>query len=282
MMVVDGKTISGEIGKEIRSFLKEKDLVPLLSVISVAQDQVGESFINTKKRFGERSGIKVQVHYFKPDTDPEVLRLSILSIVDSSDGVVVQLPLPEMVEERKVLNLVPPDKDPDVLNSFSRDAFEKCRGVVMPPVAAAVAEIFERSNISPRGKRVVVVGKGRLVGTPVAAWFRCQGVLPKTLDKNDPPEHISDSLSKADIVVSGIGVPGFITPDKIKKGTVLIDAGTSGRSGQVLGDIDPACVEKSSLFTPVPGGVGPIAVACLFKNLLALRYRNQSIDAAAF
>jgi len=262
--LINGKKIALKISKDLCSSIKGLELAPALSVVSVGQNLVGQSFVEAKKKFGKKIGVKVSVHEFDAGIDPEVLRLSILKIINHFDGVVIQLPLPKEFDERKILNLIPIDKDPDVLNSFSRERFEKCKEQVLPPVAGALFEIFKEHKVAYKGKRVVVLGKGTLVGHPVWTWFRCQGVLAKSLDKENSEFEIREAVIKADILVSGIGIPGFVTPDMIKEGAVLIDAGTSGRSGEFRGDIDPLCFNKASLFTPVPGGVGPITIARLF------------------
>ena len=115
-------------------------------------------------------------------------------------------------------------------------------------------------------------GKGRLVGRPIALYLKQRGIDTFILDKGDTLS--SSVLRQADVVISGIGVGGVIKPDMIKEGVVLIDVGTSEISGTLRGDIDPSCAKKSALFTPVPGGVGPITVAMIFKNMLILSHER--------
>ena len=133
--------------------------------------------------------------------------------------------------------------------------------------ALAVVEILQRKNVHIEGARTVIVGAGRLVGAPSAWLLRKLGadVSMFTLQEGS-----IDDLKNADIIVSGAGNPGFIKPEHIKEGVALIDAGTSELNKKIAGDADPACAEKASVFTPVPGGVGPVAVAMIFRNLLDL------------
>lgn len=266
-MNIDGRKIAEDIGANLNQEIKRLNIWPRLSVIAIGTTPAGESFISTKRKFGEKFGFKVEVHFFGKGVDRELLGLEIRRIARNSDGLVIQLPLPSGFNKEKMLRLVPQDKDPDVLNPFSRDSFFNCKFSVSPPVASAVGEILKRSEVGIKGKRIAVVGAGFLVGVPVAGWFMCQGVLPKVFEEGDD---LSD-LVRADIIVSGVGSPHIIKPKMIREGAILIDAGTSGQSGEVKGDIDPSCQEKASLFTPVPGGVGPIAVAKLFENLLKLK-----------
>jgi methylenetetrahydrofolate dehydrogenase (NADP+)/methenyltetrahydrofolate cyclohydrolase len=135
-------------------------------------------------------------------------------------------------------------------------------------VVSAVDEILKRNNVSLKKNKFVVAGKGKLVGRPVAVWLAGEGADVLAVD--DQTGDINKQLKQADVIISGIGKPGFITPDMIKDGVVLIDAGTSEQAGKLAGDIDPACADKASLLTPVPGGVGPVVLSMLFNNLWRL------------
>lgn len=135
------------------------------------------------------------------------------------------------------------------------------------PVAEALREVLLRAGVEPRGKRAVVVGAGRLVGGPAAELLRELGADVSVVTEHDGSLH---DLKNADIAVLGAGNPGMVTPEMLKEGVVLIDAGTSEQGGKVQGDASPECEQRASVFTPVPGGVGPIAVAMIFKNLFQL------------
>jgi methylenetetrahydrofolate dehydrogenase (NADP+)/methenyltetrahydrofolate cyclohydrolase len=189
-----------------------------------------------------------------------------------ADAAIIQLPT--VPEAMVLLDEIPIEKDADVLSKASREKFE--RGdfdALLPPVVAAVRYILEAGAVIVAGKKAVVIGEGFLVGKPVAIWLRHQlAHVTSITDATGLGEHLLD----ADIIISGAGVPHFITPDLVKEGAVLIDAGTSESNGEVAGDADPACADKCSLFTPVPGGVGPVAVACLFENAVTLAERASA------
>jgi methylenetetrahydrofolate dehydrogenase (NADP+)/methenyltetrahydrofolate cyclohydrolase len=144
--------------------------------------------------------------------------------------------------------------------------------MALPPVAGAIVEIFVRNGVSASGKKAVVVGAGKLVGTPAAQLLRDLGAHVTVVTHT---RGSLEELKDADIVVLGAGEPGLVKPEMLKQGVVLIDAGTSESSGKLAGDADPACAHVASVFTPVPGGVGPIAVAMIFKNLLTLARMAQ-------
>ena len=138
----------------------------------------------------------------------------------------------------------------------------------LPPVAGAVKIIAEKYNIDFRGKNVVVLGAGRLVGAPVAHFLNSAGAQVTTLTEHD--EQPFEVIKSADVIVTGIGQPHFIKPEHVKEGVIIFDAGTSEDGGLMVGDVEPAVADQAALFTPVPGGIGPITVALLLRNLASL------------
>jgi methylenetetrahydrofolate dehydrogenase (NADP+)/methenyltetrahydrofolate cyclohydrolase len=261
-MLVEGKKIAEEIKRELAARITALGRRVALAVVKVGSDAATTAFIERKRKFGEAIGVEVTLHEYPPDITEDVLVAEVQAIGEdpSVDGLIVQLPLPLEINADTLLERIPPEKDPDALSSAPR---------VLAPVAGAIAEIFARHGIDPQGKRVVVVGEGRLVGRPVAAWLKERGARVEIVSL-DTQERMRALTEEADIVVSGAGVPRLITPELVKDGVVLIDAGTSESEGKLVGDIDPSCAEKAALYTPVPGGVGPITVAVLFRNLLEL------------
>src|SRR6185295_12556323 len=159
-----------------------------------------------------------------------------------------------------------PEKDVDILSDKAFEAFAAGKLSAVPPVPAAMHYVLQRNNISVKAKSVVLVGAGRLVGKPAGVLFARLGAHVTMLIKGDSLE----PTKTADILILGTGVPALITPDMIKEGVVILDGGASESAGKVVGDADPACALKASLFTPVPGGIGPIAVVEIFANLLLL------------
>ena len=232
-----------------------------LVIIAVGDNVVSAKYLARKQKFGEAVGVETVLHEFVADVcEAELVEhLEKLANDGNVSGIVIQLPLPKHLNEEKLLALVPAEKDIDALSPEAR---------VLPPVVAAVKEILERNDVSVEGKKAVVVGRGRLVGRPTALWLAQNGAEVEVIDSatKDPVTVIAE----ADIIVSGAGQPGLIKPEMLKEGVVLIDAATSEADGKLAGDADPACADKCSLFTPVPGGVGPLTIACLFKNLAEL------------
>ena len=258
-MIIDGRQMAEEIKKELKEKLANKNL--RLVIVSVGDNTVWAKYLARKQKFGEAVGVETVVHEFASDVSEGELARHLAKLADdcSVNGVVVQLPLPEQLDTEKLLTLIPPEKDIDALSPEAK---------VLPPVVAAIKEILERNSVLVEGKKAVVIGRGRLVGRPVALWLAQNGaeVEVVTLETKNP----AAVIAQADLLVSGAGQPGLLKPEMLKAGVALIDAATSEVNNKLAGDADGACADKCSLFTPVPGGVGPLTIACLFKNLAAL------------
>ncbi|HRZ30216.1 MAG TPA: bifunctional 5,10-methylenetetrahydrofolate dehydrogenase/5,10-methenyltetrahydrofolate cyclohydrolase [Candidatus Paceibacterota bacterium] len=260
-MIVDGKALAEEIKQDLRARARGKDLH--LAVVWVGEDPVSERYVERKKKLGLDLGIEVVVYEY-PSTILEgdlIEEINRLVADDKINGIIVQLPLVGGIDEQKILDLISPEKDVDALGQEPK---------VLPPTVGAIKYILEKNNVSLAGKNVVILGKGKLVGRPVAIWLTQAGANVAVIDSRTSDSESVNLFKTADIIVSGVGKSDLITPDKIKEGVILIDAGTSESSGQLVGDANPACADKCSLFTPVPGGVGPLTVVMLFKNLLEL------------
>lgn len=262
-MNIDGRTIAESIYLELE--LRRRGIAGAvgLGIVVASHDPVIESFVRIKSRAAARLNVELRrLDLLNQPTTADALA-AIEQLGSKVDGIIVQLPLPDALDTEAVLSNIPPFLDVDGVNPTVADAARS----VIAPVTGAIEDILTRSHIEVRGKKCVVVGAGKLVGGPAAYLMRRLGaeVSIVTLESGSLEE-----LKTADIVILGAGNPGFVTPDMIKEGVILIDAGTSEQGGKVRGDAGPACAEKAALFTPVPGGVGPIAVAMIFKNLFDL------------
>lgn len=267
-MLVDGKKIARVLEEKLVTELLFSGPKKVCFVIfggNAATDQ----FVKTKSRVAERVGISVEIEEYNDitNTDEAVAAVRTLGRRDY-DGIVVQLPLTKGIDTDVVLNAVPPEKDIDMLGEVAKKSYASGEINRIPPVAQAVLEILNSCNVILKNKKVVVIGNGRLVGAPAHLMLTRMNISHAVVDRKTS-EHDKQLLLKgADIIISGMGVPHGIKPDMIKEGVVLIDAGTSEQSGKLVGDIDPACGDKASFYTPVPGGIGPVTVVCLLRNLV--------------
>jgi methylenetetrahydrofolate dehydrogenase (NADP+) / methenyltetrahydrofolate cyclohydrolase len=254
-MVVDGKKIAHEVLEKLSVERSTLPIVLRLGVLMGEQDAAAASFVKIKERVADK--LKVVVVREEVSSTEVALR-ALERLVKNCAGVIVQLPLPTAIDIEKILQALPAAKDVDGVKESA---------IVRSPVAEAISEVFARAGVAAAGKKAVVVGAGKLVGAPAAQLLKELGAEVSIVTHS---RGALEDLKTADIVVLGAGEPGLVKPQMLKEGVVLIDAGTSEASGKLAGDADPACAQVSSVFTPVPGGLGPIAVAMIFKNLFAL------------
>ena len=274
-MVIDGKKLAQEIIEELK---KEREKIPKkirLAIVLVGNDPASLSFIKQKEKIAKEIGIDTRIYQYADSIKTKDLRKKVGEIcrVTFNRGVIVQLPLPFSINTQVVLNAILPQKDPDILCERNLGSFYTGRLEILPPVLASIKFLLEKYQIKIEGKNVLIIGRGRLVGKPVNLWFISQRAT--VIIANSKTKDLKGFISKADIIVSSAGKPGLITGDLIKKGTVIFDAAVVSEDGKLKGDCDFDSVkDKVGFITPVPGGIGPLCVAFLFKNLFKL-VKNQ-------
>jgi methylenetetrahydrofolate dehydrogenase (NADP+) / methenyltetrahydrofolate cyclohydrolase len=271
-MIIDGKTVAHERVAAMRSFLASQERAPLLVAIAVAPDAPTRQFLKIKERVAGEIGVHMETVMLDDGAPREAIEEAFVRALARADGIVLQLPLPEGAPLKELLAALPSDLDPDCLGVAAGELLRNDEHIILPPVIAAIAGLVRTHRIELREKRAVVVGQGKLVGAPASLWLERQGAEVTRLTRADSLA----AVGEADILILGAGAPGLITPDMLKEGVVIFDAGTSEEGGKVVGDADPRCAERASLFTPVPGGIGPIAVAELFGNLLTLKFDYEA------
>lgn len=264
-MRIDGRDMAKRYGEILAEKVGKLSRSPMLRVFVLSKDKATEQFINIKKRAGESVGATIEVIDLPGTTTADELIGMIHTAARETDGIIVQLPLPDGIDVERVLEALPASHDVD---RIGHEASADVSGSMLPPVVAAFQHVLEENEVDISKKRIAVVGQGRLVGKPAALWFEREGAAVLVCDRNT--SDLGSVLREADIVVLGAGVPHLVKPDMIKEGVVILDAGTSEAGGKVVGDADPSCEDKAALFTPVPGGIGPLAVMMIFKNLYSL------------
>jgi len=260
-MVVDGKAIAADILDSVKAEVDSSDQTFTMTAVTCAPNFETQKYLAMKKRRAAAVGISLNVVELPADATTEQVMECVLAVAAQSNGVVVQLPLPDHIDATAVLQAVPPSKDPD---GFS---YGEKRDRLLPPVVGAIDVISSVHGVEWKNKRVVILGKGKLVGQPAARYARKQGARVRVYDETNLD---LSSLTTADIIVSGIGQPAFLTAAMLSKDVVVFDAGTSEDGGVLVGDAHADVAEVASLVTPVPGGIGPITIAYLLKNLVKL------------
>lgn len=260
-MIIDGKALAEEV--LARAFKEATTLPtpPRLTAFVVAPTPATRSYLSIKRTQATKAGVVMDVREL-----PETIKTDELVSVmrgTHADAFIVQLPLPPHIDTARVLEAIPVSKDADVLSPRTRSD-----GTLVHPIAASVAEVLRKGDVAVSGKRAVVVGQGWLVGIPSADWLTRNGAEVVRVTKESG--NLKEALKDADIVVTGVGSPNLITASMVPVGVVIIDAGTSELGGSISGDVDKDVSLKAGLFTPVPGGLGPVAVSFLMYNVVAL------------
>ncbi len=269
MVLLDGRQIAQHILQEIKREVAHLPFQPVFCDVLVGDDPVSYSYVKIKGKRAEEAGIEFRLEHLPAEVGQGALieRIHQLNHEPGMCGIIVQLPLPPGFDRQAVLDAIDPALDVDCLGAPATKRFFHGDPVLMPPTAAAVAAIFQQLPEQLRKGRVVIVGKGVLVGRPTQRLLQLQGV-PVQLTDNTDPEMLA-KVREADVLITGTGQPKLITGSMIKPGAAVIDAGTAESEGVIAGDVDRETVGSVAGFlTPVPGGVGPVTVAELLKNIL--------------
>jgi methylenetetrahydrofolate dehydrogenase (NADP+)/methenyltetrahydrofolate cyclohydrolase len=277
--ILDGKKLAEQIFQKLKKEVKNRRLKLRLAIILVGDNPVSEIFVNQKKKACEKVDVGFKLFNFPSKIKPGLLKKQIEKIAknQSISGMVIQLPLPKSFNVQEFLNLIPEEKDVDVLAEKSVGKFYQGRLPISPPTVKGILYLLKKYKIDLKGKNIVIVGAGRLVGNPLANQLLREKATLSVL--NEFTRDTASFTKKADILVSAVGKPNLIKNRMVKKGAVIIDAGTSLRKNKLSGDVDfKAVIKKAKYITPVPGGVGPLTVACLLENLVKLNstpYNNK-------
>lgn len=244
---------------------------PLVVAVLVGAQEEMRRFLEIKEEMAVKAGFEYKWYEFPADITTKKLRAEIHKIGKQKNvsGIILELPLPKHINQQVVLNAIPKEKDPDVLSQDAQGAFFVNRSPVLPPCPAAVKAILDFHKIDVVGKRVAVFGYGLLVGRPAAHMLASMKASVTVIGRNDPNQ--AELCRQADIIVTGIGNAGMVTADMVKDGAIVMDFGYGKLNGKISGDVDFENVkDKTSLITPVPGGVGPLVCAVALENIIIL------------
>lgn len=280
------KAIKEEIAQEVKTLKEQGKKVPFLAAIIVGDDPASKSYVRSKEKACKRVGFDSKIINLPADISEDHLinQIEALNKDDAIDGFIVQLPLPNHIDEQKVLMTVDPEKDVDGFHptNFGKMALEL--PAFIPATPYGILELLKRYDIPTEGKSTVVIGRSHIVGRPMSILLSRKdypGNSTVTLT-HGRTKNLEELTSKADIIVVAIGKADFLKKDMVKDGAVIIDVGINrvpdenAKKGYVLkGDVDYEHVkERASYITPVPGGVGPMTVTMLLKNTLLARKRQ--------
>ena len=269
---MDGKALSAKVRSSILAEteeLKKKGVTAGLAVIIVGNDPASEIYVRNKEKACAECGFYSEKYALPAETSQEEL-LGLIGQLNQSpqiSGILCQLPVPDHISEEAVINAIDPKKDVDAFHPVNVGKIMVGNFDFVPCTPAGVMELIDEYQIDPKGKECVVVGRSNIVGKPMAMLLlHRHGTVTMCHSRT---QHLDEVCRRADILVAAVGKAGFITPDMVKDGAVVIDVGINRNAeGKVCGDVDPAVMEKASYMTPVPGGAGPMTITMLMKNTL--------------
>ncbi len=292
---LEGKTlakkIKGKVKNDVALYLKQEKEVPGLAAILVGENRASKIYLRTKERNCERLGIHSEIICLPKDIETSLLKAKIeeLNSREDVDSILVQLPLPSSFNAPEIIASIHPEKDVDGVHPFNLGNLMMNQEGLKPCTPLGIIELLKSREIPIAGKRVVIIGRSRLVGKPLAAMVTNEnGTVTICHSKT---ENLPQVSAEADILVGAIGRGAFITPEFVKPGAVVVDVGMNNLTdkskveqmfGQdekrlndlrekgytLIGDVHPQVIDKAEFLTPVPGGVGPLTVAMLMRNTL--------------
>jgi methylenetetrahydrofolate dehydrogenase (NADP+)/methenyltetrahydrofolate cyclohydrolase len=280
MEILDGRKLSNEILTKIKKEVAFLSFVPIFCDVLVGEDSSSLQYVKMKARTAEAVGIKFQNANFPASiTMAELIKkINVLNKIPNMCGIIIQLPLPEHIDRQIVLDAIDPELDVDCLGAVASEKFYSGLTTGGFPTALACVAVLETLNLDLNKKNIVVLGQGLLVGKPVTALLKSKGFSPVVVGSDT--ENKEKIIKQADVIISGMGKGKYIKGEMIKKGAILIDAGTSeslehSSTGElnsgIIGDVDLKSVKDiAGYVSPVPGGVGPVTVAMLLNNVLTV------------
>ena len=280
--IIDGKKVASEIkheiAEEVAKLKSEGKKVPHLVAVLVGNDGSSETYVTNKVKDCEEVGIKSTVIRFGSEVEETVLlkKVDELNNDPDVDGFIVQLPLPAHISENKVIEAIDPLKDADGFHPVNIGKMVIGLPGYLPATPYGIIELIRKYGIETSGRNCVVIGRSNIVGRPISILLSQKGFDATVTVVHSRTKNITEIVSQADIIISAIGSPAFVTKEMVKEGAVVIDVGTTRvissltKSGfKLVGDVDfESVAPKCSFITPVPGGVGPMTRVSLLRNTL--------------
>ena len=286
--IIDGKAFAaglrGRIADGVTAFRAQAGRAPGLAVVLVGEDPASNVYVRSKGRATREAGMESIEHRLPADVPAEDLLALVATLNEDPtiDGILVQLPLPKHIDEQAVIAAIDPDKDVDGFHPINAGRLATGLPGFVPCTPLGCVMLLKSVLPSLSGLEAVVVGRSNIVGKPMAQLLLRESCTVTVVHRRtkDVPAHIR----RADIVVAAVGIPQMIRGDWLKPGATVIDVGINRTDGALVGDVDFAsAIEVAGAITPVPGGVGPMTIACLLRNTLVSAGRREgvAIDEAA-
>lgn len=267
--IMNGKELSLKIEDEIKTFAKTCIIRPSVAVINIGNDPASEKFIKAKEEACNRAGIYFRYHQYEEGT-PELTIINKIKELNNDDyvnGIMINLPIPEKYNEKRLINTIINSKDIDGVTDINVGRLISGRKSIIPCVTLAIMELLKNYDVDLNNKNVVLLGKGKSVSKPLINLLLNEGATVSVC--NPETKYLKKFMLDADVIISITGVKNVVTADMVSEGTVIIDAGCVMEDGHLYGDVDFDKVsKKASLITPHKGGVGPMTIAMFLKNVI--------------
>jgi methylenetetrahydrofolate dehydrogenase (NADP+) / methenyltetrahydrofolate cyclohydrolase len=281
--IIDGKALGAKVREEVAASVAELGHVGLATVL-VGDDPASHIYIDLKQKAAQKAGMEARDLKLPADTSEEELLATIAEVNadDGVDGVLVQLPLPDHIDDNRVIEAIAPEKDVDGIHPLNAGRLYLGRPTLVPGTPLGIMRMLDEYDIPLEGARAVVVGRSAIVGKPMAHLLLQRNATVTICHSRtqDLQRHTLD----ADVLVAAVGRTHLIAPDMVRTGATVIDVGMNREEGsrKVLGDVDPGAMEEAAYMTPVPGGVGPMTIAMVLQNAVtAARLRRAGSIAPA-
>ena len=270
-LVLDGKLVAKEMQNSIKKKIDSSGIEITLATVLVGDDKPSQLYVNNKHKQATASSIK-SIHVNLPGDISQLdleNKISELGSDPSINGILVQMPLPKGLNEDRVIEMIPTNKDVDGLKEQNLGKLIVGNDVLRPCTPLGVMKLIEHYNIDTSGKKALVIGRSRLVGMPQVIMFGSKGIDCTVTLAHSRTKNLDKLISESEIVVPAIGVPGIINSKNVMKDAILIDVGISSDENGIHGDVDFDSVDGiAKAVTPMPGGTGPMTVACLLENTM--------------
>lgn len=266
MIVLNGKELSAKLKDDLKSISEVHTQTPILAVITIGDDAASAVYVKNKKKACEYVGFSFMHFDYVSDVKESVVirKIKELNRDKTVNGILLQLPIPDNYDLDKIINTIDPKKDVDGLTNANMGKLMTGKPGLIPCTPKGILEIFKYYNIELEGKNVVVVGRSQLVGKPIS--MLCNDKNATVVMCHSKTKNLIDYTKNADILIVAVGKKWLIDKSMVKKDAIIIDVGINSEGGKLYGDVNPNVEDVCSMLTPVPGGVGPMTVACLLQN----------------
>ena len=275
-VTIDGKAIAEKVRAQVAKDVEAFGGPVCLATILVGEDPASHIYVGWKHKAAEEAGIETRDHRL-PESTPESDVLELLAELnadDAVDGILVLLPLPEHMDEARVIRALDPEKDVDGLHPLNSGRLFLGEPLHVPATPSGVMVMLAEHGIELEGKEAVVIGRSELAGKPMAMLLLAENATVTICHSRTAD--LAEHARRADVLVAAVGRPGIVTPDMVKPGAAVVDIGVNRTENGIVGDVDPAVSEVAGYLTPVPGGVGPMTIAMLLRNTLTAAQHRAS------